>query len=188
LVIIVVLAVIAIGAVGARMTGPKPQPHAPLVGETINDEPIAEICPDGDVRSRKRKTERPEMDRGSDHNLSSTFAWLTDIPEGRLICSDRFVSEFGIAPSLGWHTDKSLIVAVFARPQQLRPRQEHHRLYFEKEPDYVPVQLAAISKQAVPVFTADGNEWQFEGFFTFQRPATNSVKCERVSSWSHLPI
>jgi hypothetical protein len=109
--------------------------------------------------------------------------WLLDTELGTTFTEEQIAGELGKPPTMGWHADRSLILGVFAFADFLAPRQDNtFRLKIQSSSDYGPAQLAAISRQAVPIFTShgEGRLWTFRGFFRFRQPASQSVACDRI--------
>jgi hypothetical protein len=76
------------------------------------------------------------------------------------------------------------VLAVLTPQPSLRKHGKGLRLRLQDGGDYAPVQLAAISKQAIPVFTGEGGEtgmWVFQGFFRFGQPTGKSAACCKVA-------
>jgi hypothetical protein len=84
---------------------------------------------------------------------------------------------------MGWHMSWSIVLGVFADKGSFDSHGDVHRLMLQSNSDRRPVDIASISKQAIPLFTrddTDDDEWVFQGFFRVQSPTGQRVACGKV--------
>ena len=105
--------------------------------------------------------------------------WLLPFNEDDSIQGDRICAEWGIKPEFGWVEDGSFILAVFLDHKLTADADGCCRIPVDKAGSW-SAQLAAISKQAVPVLGQETGVWVFHGFFRFREPSGQRAECTRV--------
>lgn len=111
---------------------------------------------------------------------SAKQLWLLDVAEGERVSSATLQNEFGSAPGLGWRADRAVALAVFTYPGALQPTRRGLRLRLEPR-DRRTAEAAALSQQAVPLFTCRSEGWIYEGWFRFARAAAQDIECWAVA-------
>ena len=110
---------------------------------------------------------------------TTSHLWLLSIQLNEIVNITAVERGLELNPSLGWPTNNSIVLAGFISPERLRFRKDGVRILIGPD-EFDGPQLAAITGQAVPIFTSANQAWQFKGFFRFSRPAGQSVACSQL--------
>jgi hypothetical protein len=105
--------------------------------------------------------------------------WLLDLTVGDVVSDERLATELSIEPILGWHQDRSIILAILVKPDSFYAHKSGPRIRISSI-DYGAAALPPISRQAVPILYSCDDGWRFKGFFRLGHPATNSVACNQI--------
>ncbi|UNC16591.1 hypothetical protein FE249_20720 (plasmid) [Acidiphilium multivorum] len=167
-------------------------------GPKERDKPPSSPTPDQPVEPYRAKRRPPVFSAPSEHHsnkkanagsidnktpfiqTTKRHLWLLDLAVGEVITNEKLVTELEIEPSLGWHQDRSIILAILVEPDSFYAHKRGPRLRISSI-DYTAAALPPISRQAVPILSSHDNGWRFEGFFRLGHPTKTSVACNQIA-------
>lgn len=163
---------------------PQPQPSGP-VGNRSGEQYTAKhrLPPSSpkpsEPHSNKNANAGP-IDNGTPFiQTTKRHLWLLDLTVGDVVANERLVTELNIQPTLGWHQDRTIILAILLEPGSFYAHKSSPRLRISSI-DYGAAALPPISHQAVPILSRRDDGWRFEGFFRLGYPAKTSVACNQI--------
>lgn len=167
------------GTKGPDKPPPSPPPNRSGEQYTAKHRPPPSSSKPPEHHSNKNANAGTRDDGTPFIQTTKRHLWLLNLTVGDVVADERLATELGIEPILGWHQDRSIILAILVKLDGFHAHKSGPRLRISST-DYVAAALPPISRQAVPILSSCDDGWRFEGFFRLGHPATNSVVCNTI--------